>query len=1796
MKWGGVIGNAFELGFLQLGKIMLSTFVNTLVSKLMQNIMRGIFSPDSGGPAALPDLLNPGAAPPGSVRVEEIISEQYRDILAPKITTQEEQDLLVELEACPPAGRTKWNCAISSGVARLLRQGAVTVRQAIDGGYLSEDWELIPSTQLQDNQDPSCASRAFCVGNLRKLRQARVIPIGWELAADSPYNQIRCSRAEGCVTLGEVIRGFDDCNYDVNNGGSEEGTLDAQHPWCHLIDPNWVLTIMPAQCLLQGFGNSLLTGTEQRSADCQDTVTCMERNSEGRCIGGYGYCLAEQTHWQFEALSCREQFVSCRQFTGRASGAEPIGYLRSTIDYGSCSAENVGCMWYGQLRDPDADDIAWTADYNSTFDKVYYDSTILPCDASADGCTNLRRVEPGTNALNLVRNSSFELVDDDGNLRYWLRGSDNHPVPFVDPNPASGEAAAHGSNAIASPQTSDPVPQSGSSIHQIVRIKGLRQYTLSYYTRRYATNPASGAGVWAFALKGKTNPFEIPSRDDALASMAGLFRSDDCSVQNAGNTEQRALNVPSDVADGWQRVECSFVTPADAEYLIVYIHRVSNNPAMFDAIQLEEAEVARPYATDLNPSLATVHMRVPPEEYACQGNEDTDHPLCANYARVCRQNEAGCEGYRPVSQGTAPEVPAVLTPVDYCPAECVGYAEFRKQPSTFDFVRNPDNPLLDDPEDQTIQTFIPGTARICSAQDVGCELFTNLDALETGGEAVEAFSYLRSCEKPSDNSQTYYTWEGSEATGFQLVTWSMVRDVDAPFPQPPKVIQKAGPDGQLKDPNGCNAANYLLAIDPDCRQFYDPQGNVFYRYESQTVLADTACAQFRLDQSSQADCTKTGGEYLTETGQCLYQALAERSNSCTEAVAGCRGYIGTQGSVQTEVFNEEFSNEDYAVEGVGSGLSLSLSEESVLVGDQSLRVEGNGDLQLTVPTESGVLYELHFWARYAGSNRPNWEVSASNDTNAQSIGTAGVTNQWNVFRLGPFVGDRSGAQTTITIQGLLDINYLDKIRVERVTDVSYVIKDSWNTPASCDRTPEGLPQPQAMLGCQTYESRGGEEVNLRKFTRLCRETAIGCRAFVHTENTETPYELTWERDGELDRTEVTTKRADHYEYYIDEPSSYCPETAQGCRAFGKPKFNQDRTDLDAEEPFTTVYLQEDERLMEQGICSEPELFCEAYTYKTKDGSGTDYFRAPGNHACQWREGVVVDQACDLDQPDLYLNTTFNGWFKVGTDCPCYEDRLQRGSVFGLRYTGDPGYNGWQGSDDSQYVGPSGQPDTYQGWTATCPNSQAECTEFRDVNDKSDPFHPQGRPYYVINDQRLDEDSCGGRVDPGNGCVLFRDTSDNRLLYSSQATQIDYKDHGYSAVPALNCELNPNHPACQEDIGVCTDFRIILTQSATFPSEAFDLSQPDANAVVQDLQSLYCRDDSDCDRSIDGSVRHVQGTCVPNDTNIIVKVKPDRSCSQWLACGTGETVYDPQEGAYRSICTELTMCNEANTVAETGVPYCTSFVDREAGSDETILETFQVLDAQTYAGRPTGFGAVDYSGFSLVNQFQIMDTQLKPVGSLLTTDPSVRSRFKKDYRLGVAIDMNAYGDLVEKPQDPQNDERLEILSNVPELKQYACIFLQTGAVGLMTNNDRLTSNDNAIGTLCWLSLDQQLPPQLAGAGSAIVTDNLNVANLTVRFEQNRFPQLDQTLSRSFPNTQCKAAPESNAPFGNEFVLEWDDTVRPPLPIRTVEGYGSANFCEYGEDCACVYKRVDYGGYTKYYEPLSTDVINAICVGG
>ena len=200
-------------------------------------------------------------------------------------------------------------------------------------------------------------------------------------------------------------------------------------------------------------------------------------------------------------------------------------------------------------------------------------------------------------------------------------------------------------------------------------------------------------------------------------------------------------------------------TPATADRVIVSFGAGSGS-VRFDGFQLELGEVPHGFADGYSPSspLAS-YLKLPPDYLGCTG-ASTDPSECDSYAKMCTAQDVGCLSYTP--DDGDPSVPAIVTSLDSCPSECVGYTTYKQEGTPYDAEEFP-------------LRFIADKAASCSEQFVGCDGFTNLDALEAGGEGIETYSDLRSCITPEmadgsnqKTSSTYFTWEGSDNEGYQL--------------------------------------------------------------------------------------------------------------------------------------------------------------------------------------------------------------------------------------------------------------------------------------------------------------------------------------------------------------------------------------------------------------------------------------------------------------------------------------------------------------------------------------------------------------------------------------------------------------------------------------------------------------------------------------------------------------------------------------------------------------------------------------------------------------------------------------------------------------------------------------------------------------------------------------------------------------------------------------------------------------------------------------------------------------------
>ncbi|MBU2566703.1 hypothetical protein KKG46_04040, partial [Patescibacteria group bacterium] len=545
----------------------ISTFANTLVFGILQRIFAE--SGPGGTSTKSPDamvvqyevLTNQDAAGEAQDLYERReFAKALGDYITPNYGSADERDLITELMTCTTP-RTRWNCAMDQAFAVSLNvgttDGALTVGRASGVGSegasykssaqgLHPEWELIPESDIKNNTDPSCATRAYCAGNLKKLRLARIIPIGWEMAANSPFN---IKKSGKYVTLAEVIRGFYNCN--------DQGELDKDHPWCHLIDPNWILAAPKYMCRTRGYGDTLIPDIGTRLEECGDVASCLGTNQNNECDKGYGYCLAEKPVYRFDARTCDEQFSSCRTYN--YSGGQ-LSALRFTIDRGNCSADNIGCMWYATDRY-----VSSTFGVNPTPDglwvgtatagpRLYADQDVEPC--TEEGCTKVLSVDIGSSALNLIQNGSFEdTIDRIQNdqttildLEGWALDQSAQGCAEFDLAPALQKDSFNGNRGLTIKR--DAVCTHPDVAKQTVVLYPNRNYTFSYYSN----NPDSSANG-NLRLQFRSYNKTTGQKEPILGTADDMAFYGDCSF---GSGSTLSLNVLSNAIkpNEWQKHVC----------------------------------------------------------------------------------------------------------------------------------------------------------------------------------------------------------------------------------------------------------------------------------------------------------------------------------------------------------------------------------------------------------------------------------------------------------------------------------------------------------------------------------------------------------------------------------------------------------------------------------------------------------------------------------------------------------------------------------------------------------------------------------------------------------------------------------------------------------------------------------------------------------------------------------------------------------------------------------------------------------------------------------------------------------------------------------------------------------------------------------------------------------------------------------------------------------------------------------------------------------------------------------------
>jgi hypothetical protein len=1467
-------------------------FLDTFTSKLMNNwIKRGMWSlfgnADNdiykGYRDSLIDRLRGGAdirQPRGA--------DIFKELRTVNIETIESYSYINEFTICPDQFRKPDNCVMSPAFLQALNN-KITIQQAVDKGIIDGDTLFVHPNDAINHTVNKCYRDGLCYSNLVKLRKANMIPVGWEMAA-----------LRAPISLQQAMNCFEEnanCGLTIDETPGNQYMVDGNfhNPFYHLVDPDWVMKAPAVRCDAYAYAPILESPDgSNRQQYCADAKVCLAEDSEGNCLEDqYNYCTRTENIWNFEGKTCPggETYAGCLTFVSEDFGAG--SYIEDTLEY--CTADQAGCRRYSQEKDSlnnwALEDIA--VDFNDLF----LNNQAEECSERDAGCSEYIVTAPDTGA-NLIPNSDFEIDLDDNDVADGFSGH----VNLIDDEGINDSRAV-----LAAYRTNPPFTDHIITCYYGIPVVPNTNYTVSVSSRINPSDPGNAPARIAVntCQDGAGNPGGIFSPDASMATTNDIDPA-------LPHDEANAFLALADLSDSeYTRFEGTFNSSNSVMCgsICVGSSYGNNNPHYFDELKLEV--VSEPL-TFTNYSDYGAGARIYMDDNTV----------------MCTADEVGCQGYIP--RNSDPMIPAVITQDDICPAECVGYETFTEQPDGFDIIEG--DTLVE------YYNFIPNTAQECPDQEVGCEEFTNLEVVAAGGEGREYFSYIRQCVT-EDLGEIYYTWEGTEVSGYQIKTWySLPSDAGNPSsPHPDAPCTNMDPEGSdCRDtgPAGaypealCTIAD--LDTDLNCREFYDADGNPHYRLQDRVIFATDNCHDYR----------------RTLTGQ-VYKAVPEESTACAEVNNGCREYYGNNANNVRLVLSDNFEQGTYAPWISIGGSVVDLSNESLNNNGHSLRGE-TGDVfgrdMMNVPIQNNKEYKLSWWMKSESLLAEFYMNIRGHDTDghvfSEPFADSGVDSafqniepgRWHYYTasayidtldvLDPDLIDEFEIQiltvTPLANQGL----YIDNFIIKEVENSFSVVRNSWDTPVACNQPYEAY-----HLGCQPYIDLNGQEFNLKSFDHLCREEAIGCMPVIDTHNSTNPFTEIFNIG---DYSEITVP-ADSLTYLVPNPNNYCSSMAKGCMALGLP----DRTEVGE---FDTKFKINDPDEYASIMCDYDGLNCTEYA----TGKGTYYLKDPGTETCIYQQNTLIN------------GSLLSGWFKtanLGDDVP-----LGCADTDGIWDTGGDGiYNVEElilprdyctdGAGDPLYYFTRNDCEDNGGtWNnellaAQCPANENLCTSFRDPVDpiNCDPkinnpdidgycsstvydnkvectrngwdWTPRCKDYYYYANEKIDETSCNGLVNRQGGCVLFYEAN-NWNGEHSQVISLYDTNETYENIEADN---RPYSPVA-------------------------------------------------CDPSFDP-------TCVL-DSNRLIKVNKDRQCAEWLACKSSTATLDEDTDTYKIICDDLDTCIEFQFDTDSNSTKC-----KKWGSHDTTVEA---LTFEKYQSRDTGlrnhisWSDKDYIGYSLPNVLPVSD--------------------------------------------------------------------------------------------------------------------------------------------------------------------------------------------------------------------------------
>ncbi len=1338
----------------------IATFASTLMGKLLNKwIMKGLIH--SGGNSAEFDWSNflqsnNLAAAVQQKENQKLVQDKFVNIFQTKFNKGKAYSILSKLVLCPdPNNPGPTDCVIDNNFAQAVQQH-LTVEQAIKDGYINKN---LPFGFYANGFQPRY-NEGYPYRSLVILRKYRIIPVGWEIAALYIGKILAHSDHPRTYNIQEIIDHYN----------------DPSSPFYKLIDPNWVLKAPEVYCAREAYGDQLLDKevasgidvdgdgkydgpddipprlTIARAKYCADEQSCIKTDAKGNCLF-YGYCTKEKRIWNFQGDKCDSQYNTCQTFTNPAG--QLVSYLKRSLDFSDCNAQNAGCRWYCQWRNPEDD--TWM------------------CKAPG---IDLRTSDICLNPKGCVLHDTYDL-DQNGNT------TESCTVPYrgMSCRLKSGarlvmqpyKTVVRKDNAIYLNEQTPSCPAEEAGCHEFYRAKEGLGTNLLVNSSFEATTSASFlpgwttvngkqviggfAGNYAFGVSaiGSLKQTIETGRSIGGRKFVFSFYAKNCSsattFQIVGSSKIKNLKSSSQ----WQRFSMAYMFAPTVSSTKVAVQIVNIQPGcLIDAVQLEEVpgNVNQPSQYKDYGSANVIYLKKAPEYYHCDKytkivSAYTDKTSClaaghfwradiqkcvqggsaqcAHFALECSLYDVGCNLYTPTNGD--PAIPAVVHSDDYCPAQCAGYNSYKQVATFFTQEKFP-------------EFFIPQYEKSCSVQFAGCSEFTNLDKLKEGGEAVEDFTYLRPCHKIDGDCATFYTWVGSDITGYQLKSYSLV---DANHDGIPDTIYSINEAKKLF--GSCSSDNDVLT-NPECYKFYSTTGKISYIQYKNTIACSNDCHPFRKTISTKADCTASHGKWLSD-GHCVYEGLESQSIRCPASQVGCYEFKGNTSANIFRVIDDTFEN------GINNWSAGIISPESLVKGGHSLKVTAGTNLSyelkdacvlassctqeegcackvagkikcyveqgkkscvyksLIVP---GRTYLLSFWAKGKGTLTIKFSSAPNGDEFSKDIF---LSPEWTRYTLGPVfinwdmdsddpvsVSGNKEVLETFEISGFTGDSYLDNILLKEVRSDLFLIKPKlWHVPKVCDEDYNGNYAPQYMLGCQRYHEKvDGNDVYLRSFAHLCQENLVGCEPLIDTFNTKSPFA---QKFNVGDPSEIDIP-ADKPIALVNDSQKVCSTQFKGCMAVGlvQYKYNMHKTpsnltdDTDDLFSYQTKYLINDPDNYTKTLCQAKAVGCDKFT----SDQGNYYFHNPLAYQTEDSPALCEYKSIGSQKP---------GWYIVGTqsgppNCPLTNNPLD----IGLHY---PGGSCLGGPRNGEFCAqnsdcPGGR--CFQ-WAGLCPGADDSCTQYVD---------------------------------------------------------------------------------------------------------------------------------------------------------------------------------------------------------------------------------------------------------------------------------------------------------------------------------------------------------------------------------------------------------------------------------------------------------------------------------------------------